>query len=215
MTDAAQVQIVNTALALLGNEPVIDLGDDSLQGSGAAYKLMRSLDTARDVILRRHGWLCALTYTALSAEAAEAGNWKYPWLYRLPGDALRTWEIGGVVFGGTEFECWAPRWQTATIDSDLGAVQVIRSRDNVTALNIAYVRRASWGALDIHIADAIAHELAGRCCYSINGDQGKAERLKQAAEAKALMAISVDGTQEGSQEPIAPSIMQGIRNSSR
>ena len=214
MADVAQLKVLNAALAALGNEPLTDLTDDSIQQSGAAYKLLRSIELSFDAVIGRHGWTCALEYVQLTPLAAPAGDWKYPWRYTPPGDCLLVWEIEGQLFNG-DAQCWAPRWQVGTVDTDIGARQIIRSRDSIDTLNVAYVRRCSYGALTPHLVDAIGHELAGRCCFSINGDAGTAERLKNTAEKKILMAISVEGTQEGGQQPIAPSIPQMIRNRSR
>ncbi len=214
MSDIAQLKVLNAALAALGNEPLADLTAASIQRSGAAQKLLRSVELSRDTVLGRHGWTCALEYTVLTPSAAPAGSWKYPWQYLAPNGCLLVWEIEGVQFNG-EATCWEPRWQVGTLDTDLGARHLIRSRDQIDSLNIAYVRTCSWGALTPHLVDAIGFELAGRCCYSINGDQGAAARLANAGEKKILLAISVEGTQEGGQAPLAPSIPQMIRNYSR
>lgn len=216
MTDVAQMTCLNAALLQLGNEPVSDILDEQIEESGALFKLLRAMDLARDVVLGRHGWLCVLQYTVLTPEAAPPGNWKFPWQYLLPGDCIRPWEIGGIVFQGTEHECWGPRWQSATIDNDIGSRLLIRSRDKIDSLRIGYVRRpSSWMALAPHLLDAIGWELAGRTCYAINGDAAKAKDLKKEAEGKVLMAISVDGVQTGGEEPVSPSIPAMIRNLSR
>jgi hypothetical protein len=216
MPDAAQVQIINTALGVLGQEPVAALDEASLKASLSATKLMRHIEAARDAVLARHGWTCALEYVALSP-AAIGGyvNWRYPTVYYLPGAALRVWEIEGVsvVAGGAD--CWGPRWQRGTVEDGAGARQVIRAQSGDGDLNVAYVRRANWTALDTHVADAVAYETAARGAYSVTADQGKAMKAGQAAEARILLAISVDGTQEGGQPSLAPSIPAAIRASAR
>lgn len=216
MADAAQVQIVNTALFALGQEPVVDLSEAALQGSISATKLMRQIDAARDTVLRRHGWLCALEYVTLAPAILDGYvNWRYPAVYELPADALRTWEIEGITpdLGGDSGSCWEPRWQTGTFEIDDAARQIIRGMDVASNLNIAYVRRANWASLDAHVADAIAHELAMRAEFSITGAATKA--LMGKAEAKVMMAISVDGTQEGGQPAWAASTPAALRNGAR
>ena len=105
------------------------------------------------------------------------------------------------------------RWQLNTIDTSQGAQSVILTADALSSLNICYVRLASWGALDPHLRDAIAFDMAARAGFSVGGvDPGK---LEKAAEAKILAAISVDATQEGGQPPYAPSIPAALRNYSR
>lgn len=215
MADAIQVDVMNTALAALGQEPVIALDDAALQQSVAATKLLRHMETSRDTVLRRHGWLCALEYAALPPSTLPGyANWRYPYVYMLPGNALRVWEIEGVLFNGQE-TCWGPRWQVGTIDANGGsAQQIVRSTSSDT-LNLAYVRRANWAALDKHVLDAIGYEIAARGAYAVTGDRGKAKDAKAEAEAKVMLAISTDGTQEGGQPPWAPSIPQMLRNHSR
>jgi hypothetical protein len=103
-----------------------------------------------------------------------------------------------------------------------GARKIIRAaRDHlwadgcVSALEVAYVRRASWSALDTHVADAVAAEAAYRACYSVTGDNARVATLEKKAMAARMEAIGADGTQEGGQPPLAPSIPQRLRDLSR
>ena len=57
MSDLYRVRAVNKALFLMGQEPVPDLSDASLEASQAAVKCLRAIDDARDTTLRRHGFL--------------------------------------------------------------------------------------------------------------------------------------------------------------
>jgi hypothetical protein len=254
MSDPIQVQLVNTALSDLGQEPVSDLTPDSLAQSNAAVKLLRVLDTARDVVLARHGWTCALEYVALQPATLPPAyqNFRYPTSYLLPADALRVWEIAGVSFNGN-FNCWAPRWQVGTteisgspqiiiratglvndgygfgygfLDSYIAGwstapsssdpdAQVTGAPLNLGPLDVAYVRRAAYGALDMHVRDAIAHTAAARAAYSITGDSAKAKAMMQEAEAAVLLAVSAEGAQEGLQDAAAPSIPLLLRQYAR
>lgn len=216
MADAIEVAVLNTALGALGQEPVADLSDGALQSSKAAVKLLRHLETARDVVLARHGWVCALDYGTLSPATLEGyTNWRYPTVYLLPEGALRVWEIEGVTFTGDE-SCWAPRWQVGTIDAPAGSARkIIRAVNGVAQLNAAWVRRANWAALDPHVRDAVAYEVAARGAYSVTGERGVAADKRKEAEANVIMAISVDGTQEGGQPALAGSIPAALRNRAR
>lgn len=218
MPDVAQVTIINSALFQLGQEPVADLSDASLQGSVAAVKLLRVMEEARDTVLRRHGWNCALNYRTLSPVvlANDPPNWRYPTTFLVPGDGLRVWEIENLL------ECfWGPRWQVNSVETQSGSQMVVRAAAgqgplagaSVDDLNVAYIRRCNWASLDAHLRDAIAFDLAARGCYSVTGARDKA--LDAKAEAKVLMAVSSDATQEGGQPPLAPSIPQALRNLSR
>lgn len=229
--DVYKVKTVNTALAQLGNEPVADLGDTSLAGSNAAVKILRVLDDARDTVLARHGFTCALSYDELAPMPQAPAGFRYTTGFLCPGDFLRVWEVPnpfcltlniGVVPPGDWGLVMDPalfypqeRWQLATIETDVGARSVIMTADALQSLELCYVRRAAWGALSIHVRDAIGFEAAARACYSINGDLSAQSRLQQAAESKVQLAISVDATQEGGQPPMMTSTPMMLRAISR
>lgn len=230
MADVAQVSVMNKALFQLGNEPVTDLSDASLAQSNAAVKLLRVMDDSRKTILHRHGWVCALTYATLAPMASPPANFRYAAAFQCPGDFLRVWEVpnpfeDGVnssVIPAGDFYGWADpnfypveRWQLNTIENANGATSVIVTKDALSTLNLVYVRFASWAALDPHVSDAVAYDMAARGCYSVNGDQSAATKLEKIAEQRVLAAISVDATQEGGQPPYAPSIPASLRNWSR
>lgn len=229
MSDVARVAIVNTALFQLGKPPIADLSEASLRQSAAGLMVNRALDTSRETVLRRHGWLCALTYVWLQpATIPNDRNWKYRGRYELPGGALRVWEvrtpplepffeeIDWISFGmlGPPL-IEGERWEVNTIDAQGGGSRLVLRSDICHGLPVSYVRTANWSALDAHIADAIAWDAASRCAWTVTGDRGVQADLVKAAEGKVLMAISVDGTQEGGQYPVAPSITARIRLISR
>lgn len=210
MSDIARVQVVNKALFLMGEEPVTDLSDASLAASIAATKCLRAIEDARDTTLRRHGWTCCLTYQTLQpAVIAGYANFRYPYVYKLPGNALKVWEIDGCAEAS-----WAPRWQSGTEEVGADAQLVIRSTET-GALKVCFVRRAVWSALDAHVLDMVGYDLAARAAYSVSGSEALAAKLEARAENKALMAISNDATQEGGQPELAPSIPAQLRNMSR
>lgn len=231
MGDVAQVKAVNTALAQLGKEPVSDLSDASLQGSIAATKLLRVIDDAYETVLARHGWACTLSYATLSPMATPPTDWVYGTAFQVPADYLRIWmiqnpflmEMDNGLVPPDDWGLWSmlglvyaeERWQVGTVDVDVGAQRIIKTQDVLTSLGICYVRRANWGALDVHLRDAIAFDMAARACRSITGDAALQDKLEKKAEAKVLMAISVDGTQEGGQPPLASSIPDLLRAWSR
>jgi hypothetical protein len=126
MIDDARTQIVNDALFWLGNEPVPDLSDASLAASVAAVKLLRVIERARDVVLVRHGWTCALEYASLSPAAIANYNppASYPTVFLLPADALRVWSVEGAATTSEIWQGWEPRWQVGTTEAD-GATRLI------------------------------------------------------------------------------------------
>jgi hypothetical protein len=225
---AGQVDVLNTALGFLGKEPVPDLSDASQQQSAALVKLLRSIETSRETVLARHGWLCALTYASLAPAVIPGySNWRYPMVFRQPAGCLRIWEVSGwqadepcldVGFGfGPASE---PRWEIATIEPAGGgaASKVILVGRNFRDLAcdngnlpISFVRTADWSALSAHVADAIAADVAWRQARSITGKEPLVSAMAQQKEAAVQMAISIDGTQTGGQPPLAGSIPARIR----
>src|SRR5581483_1188550 len=145
MTDTAKVSIVNTILTQLGNEIVPDLSDASLEASNAAVKVLRVLDDARDMVLSRHSWRCAMAYDTLArAVGTGAESWKFPNVFHLPGDGLAVWEIEDCPLTDYYSTFWRQRWELGTVDTDLGARVLIRSKDDNGSLNVGYTRRCSW-----------------------------------------------------------------------
>lgn len=220
----SQVDVINTGLGFLGNEPVPDLSDASLQQSAAAVKLMRSIETSRETVLARHGWLCALSYASL-APAVIPGytNWRYPLVFKQPQGCLRIWEVAGMLAdeptAGLGFGA-EPRWEIATIEpAGGGAAQKVILVGNCWSdlvgadgnLPISYVRKADWTALSPHLEDAIAADCAWRQARSITGKQADADSLARQKEAAIQLALSIDGTQTGGQPPLAGSIPARIR----
>lgn len=210
--DDLRVRVVNTALTALGQDPVEDLLEASLDASMAAVKVLRVLDDARDTVLATHGFFCAMTYGTLQVSIIpDQSNWKYPYTFLLPADALAVWEIEGTPL--TEFysPAWCGRWEIGTTD---GPRQFIRAKDSCP-LNAGWTRRADWGALSVLVRDAVAYEAAYRSAVSVTGDAATMKSLEGPKKTKLTDAISKDGTQGGGDPPLAPSIPAMIRASSR
>lgn len=222
----AQVAIVNTALFQVNKAMVPDLSEASLRQNQAAAKIMQVLDVALETVLKRHGWLCALTYATLQpAVIAGDDNWKYASVYLMPAGALHVWEVRTATFSPilteidwNSFEGYPllpqTSWEIGTIDTDDGAQLVLRA-NQTSELPISYVRKCSYDALDPHVADAVAFDAASRVGLTITGDKALAQALDAKAERKVLMAISTDAMQQAGQDPLAPSNVAMIRALSR
>lgn len=222
--DPAELSALNDALFLLGQEPVAGVADADLQGSVALVKLLRVVDQARDTALRRHGWTCALRYDVMApASLADYSNFRYPTVFKLPGEFLRLWELEGQPCGSWDpdlgwiatWSGYGPRWQMGSHEDGSGSTVKVLRTSQLDSANVVWIKRIGYGAMDAHVLDYFAHELAARGCFSITGDVQKAKELHAQAEEKALMAISVDGTQEGGQPAWAPSRTAAIRAMSR
>ena len=224
-----KIDAMNVALTQLGKLPVTDLNEQSLRASSAATKLLPLLDHARDRILERQGWLCAMNYTVLNpatdAQIEADGCWAFPTYYELPGDCVKVWEVRTPTliqpFWGEidwiAFSQLGPpiiegeAWQVTSIDFPDGSTKRIIRTDLLTQLAISYTRRCNWSAFPRVLLDAIGFETAALGCYTVTADQQRQKVLDQASEERLLMALSIEATQEGGAPPIAPSIPERIR----
>ena len=229
----AKTRAMNIALAQLGKLPVSDLSEQSLRASSAAMKLNAFIDDARDWVLERQGWLCAMSYAVLDpasdAQIAADGNWRFPVYYVLPGDCLRVWEVRTPTliqpwWGDIDWIAFSElgppvmegeAWQVTTIDAEDGSTQKILRTDLQCGLAVSYTRRCNWSAFPFILLQAIGFELAALGCYTVTADQQRQSKLEQLAEARVLMALSIEATQEAGMASIAPSIPARIRAISR
>jgi hypothetical protein len=229
----AKTRAMNIALAQLGKLPVTDLNEQSLRANAAAMKLSAFIDDARDQVLERQGWLCAMTYTALNpaSDAAIAldDNWRFPVYYQLPGDCVKVWEVRTPTliqpwWGDIDWIAFSElgppvmegeAWQVTTIDSQDGSSMKVLRTDLQDQLVISYTRRCNWAAFPFILLQAIGFGLAALGCYTVTADQSRQQKLEQLAEAKVLMALSTEATQEAGMAAIAPSIPARIRAISR
>jgi hypothetical protein len=234
-----RVQIINTGLFACGKGPVPDLTATSLAKSDAAVKLLGQLQPAFQAVLERHGWLCALAY-AQPGPYAPAGYvlpWKYATgqAYQAPAGCLRVWEVRtanlDLPFAELDWLSFGmigppliegERWEMNTIDNADGTSTMIILSDVVYSagppacgIAMSYVRTPNFSALTSNLTDAIGWECARRAGWNITGDTNQAQRIATEAEQKILMAISIDGTQEGAQFPVAPSVPARLRLVSR
>ena len=189
-----QVDVINTALGFLGNEPVIDLSAPSIASSAAAAKLMRSIETSRKTVLARQGWLCALelrhpgpVHPARLRQLALPGRVSRPRQRCLHGS--------GKCRRLADVPCLDDAAISAGQRAALGARHVrdperrahhhpgrprlagrLRFLTPPAISTIAYVERWPTGAaLSDHVADAIAADCAARQAYSITGDKAQAD----------------------------------------
>jgi hypothetical protein len=225
----AKTRAMNVALAQLGKLPVSDLNEQSLRASSAAMKLYAFIDDARDWVLERQGWLCAMRYALLNpatdAQIATDGNWCFPVYYALPGDLIRVWEVRTPTliqpwWGDIDWIAFSElgppvmegeAWQVTTIDSPDGSSQKVLRTDLQDQLAISYTNKCNWAALPFTLLQAIGFELAALGCYTVTADQQRQTKLEQAAESKVQMALSIEATQEAGMAAIAPSIPARIR----
>ncbi len=182
--EAARLGAANLALAHLGEPPVETLALDDT--SEMARKLLPFLDMARDLVLGRHGWRRALAYVTLE-DSGEAGDWRFPYVLHLPGDALRVWRVDPAQ-GGAD-------WEAGTRALEGEERLVVRS--SAASLNVAYVRRLGWDGLPERLIEPIAALAASRTAGAGQGDPGKAQALAREYEKALAAAVTADGTEAG------------------
>lgn len=86
---ATPVSICSNALLMLGDNPIASFAEDSDKA-----RLASNLwETARDHVLRRHPWNCAIKRVILSPDTA-APAFDFGKQFELPADWLRTLSVG-------------------------------------------------------------------------------------------------------------------------
>lgn len=83
------VTICSNALLMLGDNPIADFEEDNDRARLAA----NLWPMARDAMLRRHPWNCAIKRVILSP-LVDAPAFDFGYQFQLPGDWLRTLSIG-------------------------------------------------------------------------------------------------------------------------
>lgn len=89
MAASTEVEIVNDALILLGNERITALSDDNKRA-----RIMKDLyPIKRDWLLSAHPWNFALERSPELASTGTAANFEYTYVYPLPLDCIRVLNI--------------------------------------------------------------------------------------------------------------------------
>lgn len=87
------VSICSNALLMLGDNPISSFSTGSDAESDRARLAANTWPTARDYVLRRHPWNCAIRRVVLSPDVG-APAFDYAYQYELPSDWLRTLSVG-------------------------------------------------------------------------------------------------------------------------
>jgi hypothetical protein len=197
MADAA-TQLINQALAHMGEDPVNDLGADP--APERLRKVLPWFHSGIEAVLKRHGWHCALEYVTLSPGADAPANWRWPVSYVVPEGCLRLWRVERA----TAWE--RGRW----IREDGAVLEVIRAAEG-GPLNLAYVAKRRPEAIDSHVIDAIALEIAARACETISGSEERGDKLRRLARDALLSAIGLDGADGRNDEGPVPDRVADLR----
>lgn len=179
---ASVVGICNRALALVGEDAITSLSEDS---EPARRCNLMYADT-RDAVLRDHPWNAAITRAELAA-LSEAPAFGFAYQYQLPADpyCLR---VLGLEDDGAIF-----RVEGRRLLSDSGDAR------------IRYIARIiDPGEFDALLLDTIAARLAADLAYSLVQSNALAQAMWQLYLSKLAAARKADG-QEGTPERITAS----------
>lgn len=200
MTDMAKQQLINTAMAHLGEPGFTDIDADPPPEK--LVKTLAQLDGAAGVkatALERHPWFCAMAYLELDP-AARAGNWQWPYVFDLPGDFRKLWLVQGQAAPyelGLDIVGGAPR-------------RVIRARSEAT-LRIGYTFDAPYEALTARLMLAMSYDLAARTAGGLQEDRRKGVNLAQMAEREYAAAASGEAADFGGEDPVFGSTFADLR----
>lgn len=202
MTDLVKQQLINTALAHLG-EPGFDDIDADPQPE-KLFKTLAQLDGSAGVkakALERHPWFCALAYAELDP-AARAGNWRWSHVFDLPNDFAKLWLVQGTDLEyerGTDIVSSVPK-------------AVIRAK-TAGPLKVAYAFDAPYEALTAMLLNAMSFDLAARVAGPLQEDRRKGRDLEAKAEAAYAQAATNEAADFGGEDPLFTSTFADLRAS--
>jgi hypothetical protein len=176
---ASDVDLVNMALSILGDDPIVALTDNTARARVANVVY----GPTRDAVLRAHPWNCATTRVALTINLTPpAFEWANS--FALPANCLRVLSLNAV-----------DQWGQPGYPFKIEGRNLLT---NETVADIRYIfRPTDPSGYDTLLYDAIAYRLAGALAYPVTGSTAVVNGLLQIYEAKLKEARSING-QEGS-----------------
>lgn len=182
---ASSIEICNTALILIGQEPIITLDDTSKQ----ARLCKRLYNSTLEGLLRQYPWTFAIRRVILSPDA-EVPSFGYSRQFTLPSDCLR---IVDIRFTDCEYDWLKP-----------GEVAVERGKilANEEIIYLRYVGSINDPNLfDTQFRDVLSYRLAGMMCHALTADQDLLTKLKQ-MEIQALQLAMHTSAIENKPQPV-------------
>lgn len=178
MISNTKTSIVNMALDLLEEEPILTLDDDRT----AARWMNRNYDPVCEALIRQHPWNWAIKRAALAASATEP-EWGWDYAFALPSDCVRMLPL--------------EHPDGYALDHVIEDGHLLT--DSAGPLYVRYIYRASESRFDPMFVQALAAALAWRAASLVTGKQSYAERLSVIARdtmQQAQMADALEGTPE-------------------
>lgn len=171
---ATAVSICSNALLMLGDKPI-----NSLEEASDRARLAANLwPDLRDFVLRSHPWNCAIKRVTLNPQAA-APDFDYGYSFLLPGDWLRTLQVGRV---GERPE-YRIEGRTILMHENTCRLRYVFRNDNPS----------TWDALLVHAMTAV---MKAAFAYPVT-QAGSMEQLAQSILQPILReARAVDGQED-------------------
>lgn len=186
------VEIMNMALDLLEEEPILSMEDNR----AAVRWMKRNYEPVRKAIIRQHPWNFALARALLFVEAnAPIFGWRFS--YVLPSDCLRVLPLtsnGHPNSHSIDFVVEGRR-----ILTNAGSPRPLRYLSNVTDPNV----------FDPMFVQVLAASLGMRAASFITGKMNYAQLCKQSAAEALAQAQMVDGLEGTPEKPEADDWING------
>ncbi len=188
MALTSSVEIVNVALAKLGEQAILAFNDDSVPGRLA----QRDYDHYRDALLSEYPWNFAIKRAELAIELP-APTYEFANKYRMPVDLLRLIEVDNP-------HNWPWRREGDHVLTDMAA-----------PLRIKYVARNTNPAeYPSYFAEALAGRLAMEWAEGLTGTRTVVEQMASLYRNKLQVARVADG-QEDSPRQLVTSTFIDVR----
>jgi hypothetical protein len=176
------VSICSNALLMLGDNPIASFNE-----TGDRARLASNLwDSARDYVLRKHPWNCAIKRVILSPDVT-APAFDYAYQFTLPADWLRTLSVG--------YEGERPDYKLEA--SDTG--QKLLMQENVCRLRYVFRNETptTWDASLVFVMTRVMRSLFA---YPITQSGSMEQLIEQVLRESLREARAIDGSED---EPYA------------
>lgn len=169
------VQICNSALTILGAEPISSLDENSK----TARQCNLNYPLVRDELLEDHYWNFAMKRASLAQIATYVADSDWSYAYELPNDVVR---VRKMINADTQNR-FKVEGGILLANLSIVRIQYISNETDVSKYSRAFI-------------EALAYSIAHKMCYSITQSGSLMDRLERRATQKLKNARGTDG-QEG------------------
>jgi hypothetical protein len=175
---ASVVEIVNSALNLLGASTITALSDDSKN----ARICNQRYEPIRNRIFRSHAWNCLQKRVELAQDTL-APVVEYSYAYTLPADCLRVLKLHTGALDSIE----------ADIKYNIEGRKLLTNEATVYILYVALITDPN--EYDTYLQEAIASQLASDICYAITNNATLAKYYQEQSDERLREARFIDATE--------------------